>query len=122
MAKNFTPSTSLTPPEVIVPEILAAGTFSFAAWNWDEDGECTSFNPDQALNTGSGNAGIHYSVDCGSQCVNYPSVVSGAAQFNLGDLPADCIACIVHQSEFSSDGLFGWGRTIYSAFERMGGT
>jgi hypothetical protein len=122
LAKNFTPSTSITPPEVIVPEILATGTFSFAAWNWDEDGECTSFNLDQALTTGSGNAGIHYSVGCGSQCFAYPSIVSGATQFNLGDLPADCFACIVHQSEFSSGGLFGWGRTIYSAFERMGGT
>jgi hypothetical protein len=118
--KNITPSISLTPTEVIVPEILAAGTFALTAWNWDEDSEYNSFDLDQAVKTGSGNAGSHYSVGCGSQCFTYPSIVSGATQFNLGDLPADCFACIVHQSEFSSDGLFGWGRTIFIVFGRTG--
>jgi hypothetical protein len=119
--KNFTPSISLTPTEVIVPEILAAGTFTLTAWNWDEDSEYNSFDLDQAVKTGSGNADFQYSVGCGSQCFDSLSVVDGATQFDLGDLPADSNTCIIHQPEFTSDGLFGWGAHNFYCIRTNGG-
>lgn len=121
LGKNFTPSITLTPTEVIVPEILATGTFTLTSWNWDEDSEYNSFDLDKAVNTGSGDADIRYAVGCGSQCFEYFSATNDAAYFDLGDLPADFKTCIAHLSKFATGEMYGWGVHNYYCIRTNGG-
>jgi hypothetical protein len=99
---------TLAPTDIIVPEILCAGTFTLTTRNYD-DTERNSFDLDRAVNTGGKEADLHFSEGCGSMCFVYLDTVNGATSYDIGDQPAEFDTCVHHLKDFSPDGLDRWG-------------
>jgi hypothetical protein len=103
-----TATITLTPTDIIVPEILSAGTFTLTTRSYEYT-ERNAFDLDRAVNTGGKEADIHFTEGCGSMCFVYLDTVNGATSYDIGDRPAEFATCVHHLGDFTTDGIGDWG-------------
>ena len=115
-----TATRTIIPTDIVVPEILCAGTFTLTTRNYEMT-ERNAFDLDRGIHTGGKEADLHYTMGCGSQCFDYFDTVNGATSYDIGDQPAEIATCIRHRRDFSTDGLTGWGMHNFFCILTNGG-